>query len=189
MHKPAVAVTLVAAALITAAYLSDVDATWRTWLIAHRSPVLTELASAASTVGSALVLIPAALLAALVLAVKGQRQRALLIAATAVTAPVIGYALKNVVDRARPAANHLTEVHSESFPSGHALTSMAIIGLLIVLARNTATTVIAGLVIVAIGTSRVYLGVHWPTDVLAGWLVGALWLAVLLTSALGRAAR
>lgn len=91
---------------------------------------------------------------------------------------------KQIVGRERPAlVDHLVEVGSASFPSGHAANS-AIIYLTIALtlmqivpARRARWFLFAAtvLLVTAIGTSRVYLGVHWPSDVLAGWSFGALW--------------
>lgn len=91
---------------------------------------------------------------------------------------------KQLVARARPAlVDHLVEVASASFPSGHAGNS-AIIYLTIALTvmqivpRRTARWFLFGATIalvLLIGVSRVYLGVHWPSDVLAGWSAGALW--------------
>ena len=91
---------------------------------------------------------------------------------------------KNLVGRERPAlVDHLVEVGSASFPSGHAANS-AIIYLTIalvsiqVIPHRAARWFLFGaiaLLVTAIGFSRVYLGVHWPSDVLAGWSFGLLW--------------
>ncbi len=89
--------------------------------------------------------------------------------------------IKNLVGRARPdAILHLVEQGGFSFPSGHSVTSMVVYGLAIYLIRRyckneklkNILTVVFGLLIVLIGFSRIYVGVHWPTDVLAGWSLG-----------------
>lgn len=73
------------------------------------------------------------------------------------------------------------EEESRSFPSGHAQTSLVSMGYLALVVRRRWFTVFATIWVALIGLSRVYLGQHWPTDVLGGWLIGAL----LLSGALG----
>lgn len=97
---------------------------------------------------------------------------------------VLSTLLKLEVDRPRPElVSHLVNETSLSFPSGHAMLSAIIYLTLGSLAarflpdRATKTFVlaIAVLTTVLVGTSRVYLGVHWPSDVLAGWCAGFAW--------------
>ena len=91
---------------------------------------------------------------------------------------------KNLVGRERPAlVDHLVEVGSASFPSGHAANSaiiyltIALVSIQVVHRRGARWFVLAVtlLLVAVIGVSRVYLGVHWPSDVLAGWSFGTLW--------------
>ena len=103
---------------------------------------------------------------------------------------IISTVLKMLFDRPRPDLTGVTEVFTASFPSGHATVS-AVVFLTIgaMLAEATpeqrlklfyiATAV---LLTVLVGASRIYLGVHYPTDVLAGWSLGAAW-ALLCTTA------
>ena len=97
---------------------------------------------------------------------------------------LLNNALKAVFARPRPAiVPHLHEVMSPSFPSGHAMTSAAVYltlgALMMHISKGRVTKIycmtIAMLATLLIGSTRVYLGVHYPTDVLAGWLIGMSW--------------
>ena len=118
------------------------------------------------------------------LLVDSKRGAALLIFFSVAGGALLGPLLKVGFDRPRPdLVAHLVEVQSASFPSGHALLSaVTYLTLGALLARvfgqlrlKIYVLSMALILTVLIGSSRVYLGVHWPTDVLAGWLLGAVW--------------
>ena len=122
---------------------------------------------------------------------------ALFVAASITGGALLGVALKAAFMRPRPdVVAHLVDVTSTSFPSGHATNSAVVYLTLGALLARTQTSrrVRAYLMAVAIaltltvGFSRVYLGVHWPSDVVAGWCVGAAWatLCALLARTLQR---
>jgi len=178
----------VAALTATLGRLVAFDETIRHWLIERRSPGLTAVLTACTTIGSSPVLVTVALGLAVWLGVGHRRREALLVAGTTLGALILSPVLKDIIERVRPGDEHLVLVNSWAYPSGHSLTSTAVIGVLTTLAASRAPSraaraavAAAGVcLVVAVGVSRVYLGVHWPTDVLAGWLIGALWLAISL---------
>lgn len=109
---------------------------------------------------------------------------ALVVLITTLGAIAISSGLKEFIDRARPElVPHATVVYTASFPSGHSMHSssvyLTLAALLVrVQGRRRLKTFILGFAIITIfvvGLSRIYLGVHWPTDVLAGWTAGTGW--------------
>lgn len=103
---------------------------------------------------------------------------------TAITSVAVSTALKEVFDRPRPdLVDQGTRVYTSSFPSAHAMLSASMyLAFATLLAqaeirrRNKVSILLfAAVLIVVVGLSRVYLGVHWPTDVLAGWTAGSAW--------------
>jgi undecaprenyl-diphosphatase len=109
---------------------------------------------------------------------------ALLVLAATVGGTLLSMLLKDFYDRPRPdLVPHLTRVSTSSFPSGHAMLSAVVyLTLGALLARLVAGwwakvyfVVVAALLALLVGASRVYLGVHYPTDVAAGWAAGVAW--------------
>jgi len=113
-----------------------------------------------------------------------RRRAALTITAASVGGTILDMVLKAIAERPRPTVvPHLTDVITSSFPSGHTLLSAIIylsVGIAIAQSRvssRSAFLVIGSAVLLtlSVGISRVYLGVHYPTDVLAGWAAGLGW--------------
>ena len=112
---------------------------------------------------------------------------ALFVLITSASGWFVNYALKSAFARTRPSVvPHLRDVASPSFPSGHALTSAVVyltLGAVLMHVSNGRLTkfyclAMAMLVTLLTGVTRVCLGVHYPTDVIAGWIVGLLWASV-----------
>ena len=108
-----------------------------------------------------------------------RRNEGLFLAVSTVNAALLTLIFKHIFLRARPSHLRLVEQGGYSFPSGHAMASICVYGYLLYLAlkiRNKALKyVIIGLLsllIISIGISRIYVGVHYPTDVMAGYLLG-----------------
>lgn len=145
---------------------------------------LEESMKAVTSLGSTTLIALTTVIAALYLLVAGRMVTAMLVAVSVSSGALVEQAMKAAFDRARPAiVPHLVAVDSLSFPSGHAmLSAMAYLSLGALLARaqrqwRTRVFVLATGVVLTmlISFSRVYLGVHWPTDVLAGWTAGSIW--------------
>lgn len=164
------------------------DSSITTWVVAHRTSALTSLAHTLSTIGSQAVLIPVTgVVAAALLARRRYTPAGSLIAAWG--GAILLYSLtKYFVHRQRPPMDlWLTDVgRTTSFPSGHATQSLAtFLALSLVatiwLARLAWPARLLALALAAgVGWSRVYLGVHWTTDVFAGWLIGGAWVAIVV---------
>lgn len=150
---------------------------------AERSGVVTQTAQAVTWAGSAFLLVPLALVICLALLRAGLRREALAVAFSLGGAMLIADWVKLLVSRPRPPVEHLQAVTGSSFPSGHA-TQAGAFWLSLVLALHTAgappasTGIACGfalLIVLVVAASRVYLGVHYPSDVIAGVLLGTGW--------------
>ncbi|RPF28025.1 bifunctional DedA family/phosphatase PAP2 family protein [Georgenia muralis] len=160
------------------------------WLAAHRDDEVTVAMQALTAVGGPVLLPLLALAGAGVLRWRtGSWAPAGLVVLTAAGSGAITLAGKHLVGRARPAMELAVAGEGGfSFPSGHSLNSLAIIGVLAVLAARATLSwsrrvwigAGTGVLVALIGLSRLYLGVHWLTDVLAAWLVGGVWLIAVL---------
>jgi membrane-associated phospholipid phosphatase len=152
------------------------------------TPGLTRLMRALTWVGS--IKIFGSVLAVVVAVLLGQRRRhaAALLGFGMVGALALNETLKVHFHRARPMVPwSIGDEHTFSFPSGHSLFSVVLYGTVAYLvARRTACLPLRVAVValaagmpLAIGLSRIYLGMHYPTDVLAGYTVGVVWLGVV----------
>jgi undecaprenyl-diphosphatase len=121
------------------------------------------------------------------LCLQARYRTAMVVAAAAASGEIVNHLLKLLFMRPRPSVvPHLRDVASTSFPSGHAMESAIVyltLGVMLMrVAERRITKMyclgIAALVTFLVGSSRVYLGVHYPTDVIGGWMLGFLWASI-----------
>lgn len=169
---------------------ADLDTWVTTRLHGFASPSLDAVISAVTGLGSTPFL---AVIAVLAIAVLAQRHwtSALFVAIAFVGSLVLNDALKSLYQRPRPTWDWAQIPPEYSFPSGHTMNAtvlyIAIAGVVWLLwGRRAGMTAlaIAVLVVLAVGLSRIYLGVHWPTDVIGGYLAGILWLLLAAAATL-----
>lgn len=172
--------------------LTRLDLTLAHWFRAHATPLGDRIAVAVSFLGSPVTM---AVLAVVVAVALARRRRWIVLdgwIAAFVGGALLDWALKSVIHRPRPAgaSAFLHGMWSFSFPSGHAMGSLIGYGMLAYLLvgsvarsrRARVAVVVATVVLVlAIGWSRLYLGVHYFSDVVAGYAAGMVWLAVCLS--------
>lgn len=153
------------------------DGVIRSWALGVRTPVFDRIFSAITELGSGVVLVPVSMLAAFLL----WRARARLVTSALLLAPLAAsgsvLVIKYLFHRVRPAGALRHMDVSYAFPSGHSTASSAVYAMLVyVLVRERLaprwTIALAATLVLLIGLSRVYLDVHWATDVIGGWAVG-----------------
>lgn len=147
---------------------------------------LTNVATWFTQIGSAIVEITIVLLAGAYLWFRLKHTwEAVILVISLAGGGLINFILKNFFQRSRPAIEHLVQAGGYSFPSGHAMVSTTFYGMLGYLVwlnlresnrPSWYVPVLTVLLILAIGFSRVYLGVHYPSDVVAGFAAGGAWL-------------
>jgi membrane-associated phospholipid phosphatase len=165
--------------------LADLDAAAGTHLHAYAvgHPAFVDAMRALSDVGLAPTYFVVIGLVALRLLRSGRRRPALFAALTMALSPLLNTLVKHLVGRTRPGLAHpVAHASGLSFPSGHSQSAAVAVGILLVLFVPRGRLWIAAPALLwplAIGFSRVALGVHYVSDVLAGWALGVAWVAVM----------
>jgi undecaprenyl-diphosphatase len=155
---------------------------------AQRSAALTDVARVVTWAGSAFVLVPLALICCIALGWAGLRREALIVALSLGGAILLSDSIKLLVSRSRPPVEHLQAVTGTSFPSGHATQASAFWLSLVLVVRAAVApppvTCMAGAfalaLVLGVAVSRIYLGVHYPGDVVGGVLLGTGWTAFVM---------
>jgi undecaprenyl-diphosphatase len=155
-----------------------VDNAVRAWLLAHQNPTLYRIAAALSWIGSPTIMFIVAIAAGVWFYRSRGRSKAGVIVAAPAAGGLLAGGIKLLYGRARPSGALLINERTFAFPSGHAATSAAVmVTLCYVLARERIISwpvaiVIGGIVPLIVGITRLYIDVHWTTDVVGGWTVG-----------------
>jgi undecaprenyl-diphosphatase len=168
--------------------IASLDGDAHQWFLDQRTAALDHFFRTATNMGAAAVLLPVAIVLVVVLAWR-RRPDLAIGAATAIIGSwvTVNLLLKPLVDRGRPPfADQLVHPGGGSFPSGHAANAAAVwftfawVVACLTPSRAAKVAVWTGAVVIVavVGVSRLYLGVHWPTDVVAGWCIGAAWVVV-----------
>jgi undecaprenyl-diphosphatase len=162
----------------------------KSWFVLHATPLLTTISRVITLFGSVAFLSSASLIVGAVLAIRRSFYRLLAFALAAGGGALLNIALKHVFHRQRPVLeNPLVTLSSYGFPSGHTMGATIFYGVLALIitywmrswSRRVLTGWLAALVIALIGTSRIYLGAHYFTDVIGAVAVGLAWLAFCWT--------
>lgn len=164
--------------------LVEFDQVISDFIISFRSPVLTDYFVFITNVGDVygyLVMLGLAILAT-ILYFKNWKY-ILQTVFVLLLASISNVILKRFIDRARPGIEHLVIVETLSYPSGHAMSAMAFYGFLIYLVSRFkishllkySVIFLLLAIILSIGISRIYLGVHFPSDIAAGYIAGLIW--------------
>lgn len=164
--------------------LADYDHKITEYVISYRSSALTKyflfVTNVGDVYGYALVLVAFTLMSIYVF--KSWKLISQIVIVLALSA-LSNLMLKRFVDRARPGIEHMVSVETLSYPSGHAMSAMAFYGFLIYLFYRFKINIflkigvilLLGILILSIGLSRIYLGVHFPSDIVGGYVAGFIW--------------
>jgi membrane-associated phospholipid phosphatase len=154
------------------------------WMIARRSDDLTSIVRGLTMLGGSLVLVPLTVFGVVVLASLRRVWLAGYLATVVIGASLLSSTTKALVGRPRPpVAVRAAGVGGSAFPSGHATQAAATYVALAIIAWVMVASptlrkllgIVLAVIATSVGLSRLYLGVHWFSDVVAGWLVGTAW--------------
>jgi undecaprenyl-diphosphatase len=171
---------LAIALLVADGKTQALDEQWSQAIYDLRTPVLTQIMAAASAISSTMF---TGLLTAIVILffwIKKQHKTAIFFGAILAISVIANNLIKYSIRRIRPETSPIEDASWYSFPSGHAMNSLVFYGVLLFLANRSiknkklllVVNIAAPIFVALVGFSRVYLGAHYPTDVIAGFLAG-----------------
>ncbi len=155
-----------------------------------RSDLLTKIVKVVTILGDKYFIAALVLVIAGILFLKKKRRTSIFMCINLVDIVILNKVIKHLVARPRP-ANMLIEKDGYSFPSGHAMLSIGVYGFLIYLISKSGLNknlkrclnIILSVIIVLVGITRLYLGVHYPSDVIGGYLISIAYLLAFITLA------
>ncbi len=170
----------------------DIAVLWR--MRALTSPELDALFVVVSKIGYQWGVIPLDVLVVLVLVLRRRWRRSIFAASAFIGSALLNIGAKNLFQRERPGLwESIAPESTFSFPSGHAMGSMTLAVTLVMLAWRTRwrwpVLVLAVVFVLGVGMSRMYLGVHYPSDILAGWCAALAWVLGVYLLLFGRGRR
>lgn len=162
-----------------------------TWVEGHRTPILDHVALQITALGNVATLTVLVLSVSVFLWLTRHKISAGLLMIAVAGSALLNTLLKDLFDRPRPRVVEAgTDVMTHSFPSGHSMSAFVAYATVAYLGGRLGPThglrwttwTLAALLIAAVGASRIYLGVHYPTDVLGGYIAGLAWLAFVISA-------
>lgn len=168
---------------------ASIDRNISFWAEGLRTPVLNKFIIGITELGSIVFTLPLLIIVLLILLFKRKIMESIFLAAAFITVRLLNWILKGVYERRRPSFDPLVHESTFSFPSGHAMNSTVFYSFLcfLIIKMSPLSESVKRMVawftvffILLIGFSRLYLGVHYFTDVIAGFAVGSAWFFLLI---------
>ncbi|AFR47786.1 phosphatase PAP2 family protein [Gordonia sp. KTR9] len=166
---------------------ATIDENILNWVVQNRSEPWISIAEVLTLLGNTVTMTALTCVVVIALAVTHHRADAVFVGAGVLCGYAVMQALKYSFARDRPPVeDRLLNIDTFSYPSGHAMMTMVVFGLFAVAAYRCSTWVrshrwilaIAPVLSILVGLTRIQLAVHWTTDVISGWLFGAIWVAL-----------